>query len=302
MSRVSQTLRIIFDYDGTLTYEEEQADLLRRRSLEILAGDILQTPLAGLEATYWTTQRRLLAEPARYGWMVGGQMAAYCDEGAFLLNTATMQALLAGEPAFAAAVARRFPSVEPIHACINWLFHSQTADLPVAFRPDADPILRRLLARPAVETVVLTNSRGDKVRRRLTEAGLPLAPEGAETPVAGRIRILGDVRQYDLTPATLPGLPAMWSAAADRPIDLRRPTYQRALLREGADARHLWVVADGLSLAGSLPLALGIPFFLTRASYTPAWATDCVAAQPAGVILDELAQLDAHVKRLLEAA
>jgi len=301
MSTAPLTLRIIFDYDGTLTYEEEQADLLRRRSLEILAGDILETPLAGLEAAYWATQRRLLTEPARHGWMVDGQMAAYCDEGAFLLNTATMQALLAGEPAYAAAVARRFPSAKPIQTCINWLFHSQTADLPVAFRPDTDPTLRRLLARPAVETVVLTNSKGDKVRRRLTEAGLPLSPEGAAPRSAGRIRILGDVRQYDMTPATLPGLPAMWLAAADRPIDLRRPTYHRALLREQADAGRLWIVADGLSLAGSLPLALGIPFFLIRASYTPAWATDCVAAQPAGVILDDLAQLDEHAKRLLEA-
>ncbi len=301
MSSAPTILRILFDYDGTLTYEEAQADALRQRSLDVLAQDILRTPRAGLEAAYWETQRRLLAEPARHGWMVGGQMAAYCDEGAFLLNTAVMQALLGSAPAARAALAQRFAgAAEPIQECVNWLFHSFTSDLPVAWRPATDATLRWLLALPGVETVVLTNSKGDKVARRLAEAGLPLLPLDAAAPAAGRIRILGDVRQYDMDAENLPGLPAaLW--AGDRPLDLRRPTYYRALLRQRADTRHLWVVADGLSLAGALPLALGIPFFLARAAYTPAWAADGVMAQPAGGILDDLAQLQEHVQHLLEA-
>jgi hypothetical protein len=53
----------------------------------------------------------------------------------------------------------------------------------------------------------------------------------------------------------------------------------------------LAVVADTLSLPGALPLMMGIPFFLLRTSYTPAWCVQVVEAHPLGNVLDDLRDL-----------
>jgi FMN phosphatase YigB (HAD superfamily) len=297
-------LRIIIDYDGTLTREEHQAELLRQRSLSLLAGDILDVSLAELAAAYAETQRRILQRPERHGWKVNGQIAAYCDEGAFILNTTTMQEMLAGTPAFRRRLERRFAGgpYDPVMACVNQMFHDLTHDLPPFFREDAAPALQALLDMPGVEVVVLTNSKGDKVRRALGELGIPLLPAGERQADSRRVRILGDVRQYDMSPAwppaDAPALPAFLSAAGGRQIDLRRPVYYAALQRERSDGAWLCVVADGLSLAGSLPLALGIPFFLLKVTYTPAWVEDFVRQSATGAVLEDLLQIVEQARRL----
>jgi len=76
-------------------------------------------------------------------------------------------------------------------------------------------------------------------------------------------------------------------------IDLRRPAYYQALVREAADNSQLAVVADTFSLPGALPLVMGIPFFLLRTSYTPAWCIRAVAEHPLGSTLEKLADLPA---------
>ena len=53
-------LKIVLDYDGTLTAEERQVPEVARRSLVELAGEILHVPLAELEAAYRDTVVRLL--------------------------------------------------------------------------------------------------------------------------------------------------------------------------------------------------------------------------------------------------
>jgi len=314
--------RIILDYDGTLTREADQAGLLRERSLDLLAGDLLKLPRARLEREYAEARRRLLEQPEKHGWTVNGLLAAYCDEGAFLLNTATMQELLAA-PAYQPLLAARFGGgpYDPVMACVNWMFHELTFDLPACFRSDAGATLRELLGLPGLETVVLTNSKGDKVRRNLTALGIPLLPAEAGENPGGMVRILGDVRQYDMAPEWRPEespqrrgerrgqtcevsetsqvFSVLWADDL-HPIDLRRPAYYEALLRERAGVGYLGVVADGLSLAGSLPLALGIPFFLITAPYSPAWVVDCVERYACGVVLDELNDLLGHVRRRLE--
>jgi len=74
-------------------------------------------------------------------------------------------------------------------------------------------------------------------------------------------------------------------------VDLRRPAYYRALVRAADDGSSLAVVADTYSLPGALPLLMGIPFFLLRTSYTPAWCAQVVDAHPLGYVLNDLADL-----------
>ena len=84
---------VILDFDGTLTAEEEQAGPLAERSLTTLAHEILDVPRSQLYADYAATRAQLLSAPQCYWWEVNGLVASYCDEGAFILNTTTLQVM-----------------------------------------------------------------------------------------------------------------------------------------------------------------------------------------------------------------
>jgi len=286
-------LKVVFDYDGTLTAEERQVPEVTRRSLIELAGHILRVPLGELEAAYAATVARLRAEPHKYHWEVDGLRASYCDEGAFILNTVALQTMLTENPTYLEAVTSRFVDArhDPVAACTNHLFHSHTAALEVEFRENAYDVLRWLAVHPGVEPLVLTNSLGEKVGRNLERLGV--AP----------IRILGDTRQYALDPGWTPPLESgeQFLTVDDlHTVDLRRRIYYDALTRESADGSRLAVVADTLSLPGALPLEMGIPFALLCASYTPDWCAAYVEQHSLGIVVDSLAALSPWVERLLQ--
>ncbi len=289
-------MKVILDFDGTLTAEELQARPLAERSLDTLA-EIVGAPRQQLASDYEATQARLLAAPERYWWEVNGLVASYCDEGAFILNTTTLQVMLRGEPAYTRAVAARFPQAEydPIVDCTNYLFHRHTAELAPTFRPGARDLLASLRQHPRRSAVVLTNSLGDKVDRFL---------HGLD--VDGDVHILGDTRQYEMDPGWQQRFPhpqfgqiQIWPVAGGRRVDLRRPVYYRALLRAAADGQRLAVVADTFSLPGALPLLMNIPFFLLRTAYTPSWCVQTVEAHPLGQTIDNLAQLPERLDALV---
>jgi hypothetical protein len=293
-------LKVIIDYDGTLTFEELQVHALAERSLRTLAEEVIAVPLDELTETYRATQQRLLKAPYRYWWEVNGLIASYCDEGAFILNTTTLQVMLRERPVYVEAVNTAFPDAEydAVVDCTNTLFHRHTAELPVAFREAAHGVLSTLIERPAWSPVVLTNSLGDKVTSQLASLALDEA-----------VGVLGDTRQYDMQPAwdrrfwhPQHGEIQAWPVDAHHQIDLRRPTYYRALRQAAADGSELVVVADTLSLPGGLPLMMGIPFFLLRTTYTPAWCARAVRNHPLGHVLEDLAELPDALEALLEAA
>ncbi len=290
-------MKVILDFDGTLTAEELQAQSLAERSLDTLAGEIVGAPHRQLAADYEATRARLLAAPEKYWWEVNGLVASYCDEGAFILNTTTLQVMLRDQPDYARAVADYFPQAEydPIVDCTNYLFHRHTAELPPTFRPGARDLLAALGRHPGWSPVVLTNSLGDKVHRFLR--GLDLD---------GDVRILGDTRQYDMDPGWARRFPhpqlgqiQVWPVAGGRRVDLRRPVYYRALQRAAANGQRLAVVADTFSLPGALPLLMDIPFTLLRTPYTPAWCVQTVEAHPLGCVIDSLAQLPMRLDALV---
>jgi hypothetical protein len=289
-------LKVIIDFDGTLTAEEMQVKALAERSLDTLANEIIGLPRGQLAAEYAATQARLLATPHRYWWEVNGLIASYCSEGAFILNTTTLQVMLGEEPEYTQAVAAAFPEAEydPMVDCVNYLFHRHTAELPPAFRPAARQVLNALIDHPDRTPIVLTNSLGNKVRRLLKTLSL-------ESEVA----VLGDTRQYDMDlgwshrfPHPELGEIQVWPVTEQYRVDLRRPVYYEALVRAAADGSSLAVVADTLSLPGALPLMMGIPFYLLQTAYTPAWCAQGVSAHPLGKVLDDLGDLPAALDSL----
>jgi phosphoglycolate phosphatase-like HAD superfamily hydrolase len=288
-------LKVIIDFDGTLTAEETQARPLAERSLDTLANEIVHAPRSQLAGDYEATRAQLLKAPHRYWWEVNGLIASYCTEGAFILNTTTLQVMLRENPAYAQAVAAAFPQPEydAVVDCTNYLFHRHTAELPPAFRLGARDVLERLAAAGDRRPVILTNSLGDKVRRLLSTQGLD-----------SLVEVLGDTRQYEMDPAwdyrfSDPCLGAVqtWKVSEEYTVDLRRPVYHQALIEAAMDSSRLTVVADTLSLPGALPLFMSIPFVLLRTPYTPAWCARAVEDHPLGYVLDDLAALP----RMLDA-
>ena len=286
---MARYLKIIIDWDGTLTAEETQVASLAEKSLDTLARDIVGAPRETLATDYQATQARLLRAPHCYYWKVNGLVASYCDEGAFILNTTTLQVMLGENPAYTQAVATAFPQAEydPVMDCVNYLFHRHTAEIPPRFRTAARDVLLALAEHPDRTPIILTNSLGDKVRRHLKTLELD-----------HDIAVLGDTRQYEMDPGWTHrfahpqlGEIQVWPVSKDRRIDLRRPIYYRALLQAAADGSRLAVVADTFSLPGALPLIMGIPFFLLRTPYTPAWCAQAVDAHPLGHVLDDLGDL-----------
>jgi len=305
---MAQHLKIIIDWDGTLTAEETQVAALAEKSLDTLANEIIGAPCETLAADYQATRRRLLRAPHCYWWEVNGLVASYCNEGAFILNTTTLQVMLQENPAYLQAVTTAFPQAEydPVVDCTNYLFHRHTAELPPRFRPAARDVLLALAQHPDRTPIILTNSLGDKVRRHLGTLALNR-----------KITVLGDTRQYEMDPDWTHRFPhpqlgeiQVWPVSEKYQIDLRRPVYYRALAQAAADGSaefaevgsQLAVVADTLSLPGALPLMMGMPFFLLRTPYTPAWCAQAVDAHPLGRVLGDLADLPAALDALGSAA
>jgi hypothetical protein len=292
---MAPSLKVIIDFDGTLTAEEAQVASLAEKSLDTLANEIVGAPRQRLADDYEATRARLLDAPHRYWWEVNGLIASYCNEGAFILNTTTLQVMLRENPAYAQAVAAVFPQAEysPVVDCINYLFHRHTAEMPPRFRPAARDVLVALIDHSDRVPVVLTNSLGDKVRRHLGTLALE-----------GEVAVLGDTRQYEMDPEWTHRFPhpqlgeiQIWPVREKYRVDLRRPVYHRALVGAAAGSR-LAVVADTFSLPGALPLMMGIPFFLLRTPYTPAWCAQVTGDHPLGHVLDDLADLPAALDDL----
>jgi hypothetical protein len=291
-----EMVKVILDYDGTLTAEEEQVAELGKRSVETLAREILRAPLTEVREDYDRTRATLLAEPHKFWWEVNGGVASYCDEGAFILNTTTIQTMLRLNPAYTQAVGEYFRTFEydPIVDCTNYLFHKHTFDLPPHFREGAVDVLSQLAAHPRLEPIILSSSKGDKVRKNLSGLGFK------------GIRVLGDTRQYDIQPTwtmqfTDPeqGEGQVFRVDDRHSIDLRRPAYYNALVKEMRDAEGLLVAADTFSMPGALPMMMGIPFLLLQTEYTPAWCAAYVSKHPYGELLADLSLLEEQLEGLI---
>ncbi|MFQ5886363.1 MAG: hypothetical protein ACE5II_03905, partial [Anaerolineae bacterium] len=77
----------------------------------------------------------------------------------------------------------------------------------------------------------------------------------------------------------------------DHKVDLRRPVYYRALMREAEGVEQMVVVADTLSLPGALPLVMGMRFYLLKTSYTPSWCEEFVKKHERGEVVESLSSL-----------
>jgi hypothetical protein len=237
-----------------------------------------------------------VAEPHKYWWEVNGGIASYSDEGAFITNTTTIQTMLRLNTSYARAVEQYFGEVEydPIVDCSNYLFHKHTFGLEPHFREPTERVLGQLVAHPLLEPIILSSSKGDKVRKNLRILGFE------------DIEVLGDTRQYEIDPSWKrefvhpgQGRGQIFKVDEKHTVDLRRPAYYSALVKEMQNAESLLVAADTFSMPGALPMMMGIPFLLLKTEYTPAWCEAYVTSHPHGEMLPDLALLPSRVEALV---
>ena len=133
---ISKKVKVIIDYDGTLTYEERDVAKLAKKALKDLAENILHLPEAKLVKIYEQTKQKILDNPTKFSWVVNGLPACYAVEGAFLLNTVSTQTMLRDNRKFTKAVTKFFPKGDygPIVDCTNYLFHKHTFGIVPQFR------------------------------------------------------------------------------------------------------------------------------------------------------------------------
>jgi len=305
---MAKKVKVIIDYDGTLTPEEEQVGQLAEAAFETLSKEILGLPKARIRRDYQTTKQKLLAAPQKYSWRVNGVPACYCHEGAFVLNTVTIQEMLGKNGFYNGRVEAAFKGsdYDPVTACTNYLFHKNSALLTPKFRQGVKQALVELINHPQIQAIVLTNSKTDKVKRNLETIGITQKGKN-NGKFEHEIDILGDTRQYYMD--------AAWDYHFDHPrhgkiqvlpideqfeVDLRRPIYHQALLGQAGDGIKVVTVGDIFSLVGSVPLMLGMDFILFKAPYVPAWSERFVKSHPQGRIIEDIRQLRKELEEILK--
>jgi hypothetical protein len=300
-------LKVIIDYDGTLTCEEDQVDQLIEKAIEVLAKEILGIPRARVKRDYWATRKKIMTAPQKYLWKVNGLPAAYGCEGAFTLNTTTIQEMLSGNEFYQERIESAFGGREydPAAECTNYLFHKNTPLIDPSFRKGAKETLVKLIDHPLIQPIVLTNSKTAKVKRNLETIGITEKGNNQgkfEYPVD----ILGDTRQYHMDPD--------WDHYFDHPqqgriqvlpvdgeyqVDLRRPVYYQALLDQASDGAKMVTVGDIFSLVGSVPIMMGYHFILTKTPYVPSWSESYVKSHPLGRVIEDIGDLPGELEAIL---
>lgn len=299
---------MILDFDGTLTDETRQAQELASIAKRMLAEEILEVPIEEVETLYREIREEILRRPHRYCWKVNGLPATYACEGAYLLNTSILQEVIRSSPRYVRKIRKRFPqnNLDSVTLCSNHLFHTGTLKTRPHFLDGVRELLVWLIEHEAIDPSILSNSETRKISKNLCL--LRIGECGSDHGFDYEIEILGDTRQYHMDEE--------WGEHFDHgeygaiqvvpvnthfSIDLRRPVYHAALkkvMAEGHD--EVVVVADGLSLAGALPLMMGLRFILKKTDHTPSWSEEFVSSHPNGSVVEEIGQVKEALISLVE--
>ena len=167
-------IKVIIDYDGTLTQEEKQVEQLAELAFDTLSKEILKVPKEIIKKDYYKIQHKILTFPHKFTWKVNGISACYSNEGAFVLNTVTIQEMLSNNKFYKSCVEKVFDSLEydPVAECTNYLFHKNSALIKPLFRVGAKETLIKMIKHPQIQPIVMTNSKTDKVKQHLETIGI----------------------------------------------------------------------------------------------------------------------------------
>lgn len=275
-------MKILFDFDGTLTniQHEQELELAYLRSLVFKYCAIEPERFDELYRVACLAVRQ---SPDQFGWYDNGRISAYSDEDLFMTVASAMTLLdhwletadsrVASICALMHASGKTFMEMtEETHAALNAkpLCPFNTPE------PDAVRAILTLLDRDW-EIVIASNSPASRIIEKCEFVGLK--PVAHEDNPSARFRIRGNAAKFRLGPTPEP------VPFHDRTVDLSRPSYADIISRE----RPQVVVGDVFSLDLALPFELSrrdpmvyedMQLYLRVRDYTPQWAVSCMLEPP----------------------
>lgn len=299
-------MKILFDFDGVLTNQTEEA--LRVREIFLAAvAQISRMPQPQIAGLFQQAEAAMTERPERHGWTMRNRITAFADEDLFIRNNG-LAACLDQWAYEGRAVARdlltplRAAGFGSFHAIAQFAYTEMVKETHAGKLKPIDPKSAVLMAR-LVElghtAVIVSNSGTSRILDLFKEAGIASVAH-SEDPHAP-IRVRGDARKFEL------GENARLFSVGAYAVDTSRPPYEAILREERPNA----VIGDVFSLDLSLPLHLtrtepvsfgGMHLFLRTQHYTPAWSKQfCSDAKEANAHLHLIDDLDQMI-RFLENA
>ena len=275
-------MKILFDFDGTLTniQHEQELELSYLRSLVSKYCAIDQE---AFDALYRLACDAIQQSPEQFGWCDNGRISAYCDEDLFMTVASAMTLL----DHWIETADPRVESIRALMLVSRKTFMEMTEETHAALNakplcpfntpePDAVRAILTLLDRDW-EIVIASNSPASRIIEKCEFAGLK--PVAHEDNPSARFRIRGNAAKFRLghspDPVDFHG----------RTVDLSRPSYADIISRE----RPQVVVGDVFSLDLALPFELSrrdpmvyedMQLYLRVRDYTPQWAVSCMLEPP----------------------
>jgi FMN phosphatase YigB (HAD superfamily) len=257
---------VVLDFDGTLTDVDKEAVDYVRLVQEAVGKD------AGLSQSEiverWKhASREVESNPTQHGWLMGGKIVApaYADP---LIMSRTVANLVFDS-------AGVLMDDEERSATLEGYFHNNYSSLGTVFKPGADEALHKI--KDAFDTVVVTNSKTDKVEHKLSVLG-----DHGDVPVHGDAKKYRLVDDWDAVPVSVE------PAGFGRELFLRRKMYGdvlEGLMEErGIGPEQVAVVGDIYELDLLLPEHMGMHTVLTPRPSTPAFEVAAVAESPRGYV------------------
>lgn len=267
-------MKILFDFDGTITNVAHEYEWLQNHFIR-LASDALQISPGQCRALLDDALLDVSRSPHACGWTSNGMLSAFCDEDPFMLFTAAIEragSWLAGDcPAPHPIRCRRADLMQIAQSAYADL-HDEPLSVFNAPEPQAVKTIHTLLMRDC-EIVVASNSPAPRIIRKFEHVGL--RPVDNDDNPSAQFRIRGNAQKFVLQnpPDTI--------RCNGRDIHLNRPNYAKII----RDERPQVIVGDVYSLDLALPIECAkrepriyedFQAYLRMRPYTPSWAVDAM--------------------------
>lgn len=253
--------KLILDFDGTIVSIKRRAEAYRKSLIYSLAEK------TGLDIKYVEkdlnrAKRKVLKNPAEYGWVVNGYVSAFGDEDPYIVYTSSALLLYKSNDIY------RFCSHDEFNNFLNSVFSNSVGNMPYKISNRDKKVLEKL--KNVADITIVSNSKSSRIEKALDEAGLD-------------IEVIGDAKKM-FVDENFDKINRYLDVDGLK-IELRRPYYYNTLNRIGGEI----VVGDVFSFDLALPYYLGMEIVLKENYYTPRWSKNFVNSK--GKVIRRLDEL-----------
>lgn len=235
----TEILKIILDFDGTLTNVEKEARPVLEKKAELFC-ERTGMPRIILEVLLREAEQEVLRDP-KAGWTYNGLVVAPATADPYIFDTACYSKILEKlEKDLQFNVPREQKSREEF---LQKLFHDSYPYAAAVFREGAKEFLEELASQYTV--VVVTNSQTDPVKKKMEKLG------DFDIPIFGGAKKYAVENAWENVPESIQ------PENFPRPVLLRRHQYNLLLSILGFEPKETAVVGDIFELDLALPQHLG---------------------------------------------